>query len=178
MPSGSQHHELWQSARIPVALGLGAFSVVIGAETGDAVLAVVLAVSSILGYAVGDVLTPDLDLISIDRGESRMIRSVVFLPLVAWTTLYARIMQGMGGHRSFWSHSLLLSTLIRLCWMLFPLVALLWYLGVLPSEYAALPAVGAFIGLSVSDALHIIADRLCERRRSFFGKLARGADRC
>lgn len=171
MPSGKEHHEIWKASRPLAFISCGMLGAGMTMATGSLVDGAILGMSGMAGYLLGDLVTPDQDLVSIDRGESIAIKSVIFLPLVAWTTLYARIMQGMGGHRGFWSHSLLVSTFIRLCWFLFPVVMLLKVMGlgdILP-QYD-LNFLGVFYGLSIADALHIIADHRSDGRKKFISR--------
>ena len=49
-------------------------------------------------------IDPDLDLESLNRSEALWIKLIVFIPLIGWSTFYARIFQKWGGHRSIWTH--------------------------------------------------------------------------
>jgi len=109
-----------------------------------------------IGYMLEFFIDPDLDELGITSAEGRMIHTVVLIPLVAWTTLYAKI---IGKHRSFWSHTPVIGTLIRLCWMLFPFVALLWYWHILPNSYTPQIFLGIWLGLSMADTVHWLKDR-------------------
>jgi len=102
-------------------------------------------------------IEPDLDLHGISRAEAQWTRWIVPIPLIGWSTLYARIFRDFGSHRGVWTHGLFISTFIRLMYFGFPF---LWlyrnYFGYehdLIREFA-----GMYIGLSISDALHILAD--------------------
>ena len=172
MPSSKIHNALWRRYRSPMLLGSVSVGAVVSAATGgDLYLGTLTATSVYCGYTVGRVITPDLDLISITESEALAIKSVIFLPLVAWTTLYARIMQVLGGHRGFWSHSLILSTFIRLCWFAFPVVVVLHLVDLLPlAAQHPVVFIGLLVGLSIADALHIGADLIETNRKRFIRK--------
>ena len=171
MPNGKIHHELWMNYRVPAVTASIALVVPAYYATGSMETALTISLSSIAGYLIGIFLTPDLDLISITDSEALAIKSVVFLPLIAWSTLYARIMQVFGGHRSMWSHLPVFSTFIRLCWFSFPLVALMYFLGWLGHGQNYIPYfVGLLFGLSMSDTVHSVADFSFSLRRKFINK--------
>lgn len=102
-------------------------------------------------------IEPDLDLVGISSSEADWIKSVVGIPLVAWSTLYARCVQAFGGHRSWASHFPIISTFIRLMWFGFPFVLVFRYFWLDPLHREFL---GLFIGLSIADFWHILADWL------------------
>ncbi len=166
MPSGKVHYEIWKSYRLPAVITSAALTVPSYYTTGSAETALIISASSVVGYFIGAVVTPDSDLIGLDRGESIAIRSVVFIPYLAWSTLYARIMQGLGGHRSFWSHAPLISSFIRLCWFTFPLVVLAYFMGWLDHNYIPY-FIGVLFGLSMADTIHAAADFSSTLRRKF-----------
>lgn len=168
---------LW-SANKPLAViaafGAGAMVASMGGSVQDVVE---VGVSAIVGYLAGAIVGPDLDLVGIDHGEGRMIRSVVFIPLVAWTTLYARIIQVIGGHRSIWSHMPLLSTFIRLCWFTFPLVVLAHTNHWLGYDYTKIFG-GLLVGLTVADTVHSVADFRSTIQRKFGKRRSRRTGDC
>ena len=117
-------------------------------------------------------IDPDLDLEGLNRSEALWIRLIVFIPLIGWSTFYARIFQKFGGHRSIWTHGFIISTFIRLMFFGFPFV---WwfrdhYLDSLWREFT-----GMFIGLCISDNWHILADMMVGEM-NFFGKMTGGGN--
>lgn len=110
-----------------------------------------------IGYLLhGAGITPDLDLEGINNDEAMWINTFIFIPLVMWSTMYARAIRKFGSHRSFWSHSFVLSSFIRLMWFGFPFIMVFRYFFIDPIyvEFMAM-----LIGLSIADAYHILADK-------------------
>ena len=99
----------------------------------------------------------DLDLTGISRSEGLWIKLIIFIPLLGWSTLYARIFQGWGGHRGFWTHSFIISTFIRLLFFGFPFV---YWFRIYWQDSLWREFTGMFIGLVISDSLHTIADMI------------------
>lgn len=102
-------------------------------------------------------IEPDLDGEGINRSEALWTDSIIFIPLIGWSTLYARIFRKWGGHRSIWTHSPFLSSAIRLLYFSLPFVYVIrrYYHDTLIIEF-----LGMYIGLSISDLWHIIADMI------------------
>lgn len=165
MPDGKTHYKLWKQW-FPLAMA-GSVAAGVGTTvlTGDIVVALKVTVASAAGYVVGSVVTPDADLITIDRGEALAIKSIVFLPIIAWSTAYAKIMQAFGGHRSLWSHLPVFSTLLRMCWFALPLVLIMYWAGLVPGVDYSAYFIGLWLGLSISDAVHSGADYLSSKRK-------------
>ena len=152
MPNGKKHKKLYVKYS-PILL----IPVLISLVFGNWYFALFI----IVGYGLhAGGLTPDLDLIGINADEALWIKSVIFIPLVAWSALYARMVQGFGGHRGFLSHSLIISSAIRLLWFGFPFIVAFRYLFIDPI-YVEFIAMG--IGLSIADAIHILADRFYKK---------------
>ena len=109
-------------------------------------------------YWLGEnVVSPDLDLISISGQDGRMItfgmdvtkklRSGFFSKLIGffigiptllfsnWSSFYSYTMQFLGGHRNFWSHSLFVSTLGRMIWFNTIIAFILWFLFLHGRQY-------------------------------------------
>jgi hypothetical protein len=148
MASGKEHYIAWKRF-FPMLAG---FSFLL-ALMGYWYLSIWVVVGYLLHGKLG--ITNDLDLISINQDEAMWIRTIVLIPLVMWSTFYARIMQGLGGHRSFWSHSFGVSTFIRLMFFGFPFILVFRYFFTDPIYYEFF---GMFIGLSIADGIHIIMD--------------------
>jgi hypothetical protein len=105
----------------------------------------------VICYWLGEnIISPDLDLISINSSDGRLISfgkhvanklkkigcvgGIIgfFIGLIPfafsqWSAAYSYAMSFIGGHRSFWSHSLVLSTLIREIWFDIPFAILLYF---------------------------------------------------
>jgi uncharacterized metal-binding protein len=139
---------------LPLAVLLGA-----GLLTVNRIVAVCVP----LGYALGSIIDPDLDELGITGSEARLMKTVVLAPLIGWTSLYAVLMKPLGGHRSVWSHTPVVGTFIRLCFMSFPFVVLLHYLQ-LPMSQAPQIFIGLLAGLSIADAVHWVLDFIVYRR--------------
>lgn len=144
MPSGKVHHRLWKIGWI---------------VEGVAFMPLLLyyplvAIGSAIGYFLGQFIDPDLDLVGITSAEGRMLRKMPFVGglFVAYWTLYGAIFRKQ--HRSFWTHSYIASTIIRFAytfwWLLLFKSLPVWLYSVMP---------GVFVGMCISDGVHIWADR-------------------
>jgi len=112
------------------------------------------------GCLLGIFVNPDLDQLTIERAEWKIIK---WLPVAGWGWLmlwdvYARICK----HRGFLSHFPIVGTLGRVGYLeLWDLA--LWLARGQPAPVMVTPqqmrwALGAFIGLAVSDCLHWVMD--------------------
>jgi len=113
------------------------------------------------GYWLGNLIDPDLDLPRQTEAERQWRACVIFLPMLIWWWLYAILAKAFGGHRSFLTHAPFISTAIRMVWFLLPFILLAYLSGVfLPSvkETSLAVLAGVYIGLSISDLVHVIAD--------------------
>lgn len=142
MPSGKTHYELWKVGWTIVP------AVFMACPTNWS------AVGSIIGYGlIGQFVDPDLDLVGITSAEGRMMRKLPLIGglFVAYWTFYGFLFRGK--HRSFWTHSLFVSTAIRFLYMFW----FFWYLGWW-SPWLVEFMTGVYFGMSTSDAIHSIAD--------------------
>ena len=156
MASGEVHVQYLRDY-LKYMLTASMFIAVFGIATID-IATVRFGLALFAGYMLSFWFEPDLDQIGITRSEAMFIKYVVTIPIVAWSSLYARIMQVLGGHRSFWSHFPFISTFIRMCWFGVWVVALLWFTGILPDPRAIDVAFGVWVGMSVGDTIHYILD--------------------
>lgn len=149
MPDGKTHRKIWKFF-IPLPLLIGfAFSII-----GYWYFSIFI----LLGYLLhGLGITNDLDLIGINSDEALWIKSVIFLPLILLSTLYARIIQKLGGHRSFLSHGYIISSVIRLAWFSLPFVLIFRHFFTDPLYIEFL---GLLTGLSIADSIHTTADAI------------------
>ena len=102
------------------------------------------------GVATGLLITPDLDLAENGSYAMRMLHKIpvvgsALAGLWFWYWLpYGKLIK----HRSFWSHAPIISTLIRIAYIL-------WWFWFVPDSVIY----GAWVvGLCVADAGHIVAD--------------------
>jgi len=111
--------------------------------------------------------SPDLDLIGISRDESVWIKSIIFIPLVAMSTFYAKALQKFGSHRGFLSHGPFISSAIRLLFFGCPFVLIFRYYFADPLyvEFFAM-----WIGLSIADNWHIFFD-WCTGELNYAGRI-------
>ena len=151
MPNGRVHFELWKKgSRLAVA---GSLPVAAMAQKWY------YAPLTLVGYGLGAIIDPDLDMIQLTQAERRIIKKfgwfgylwiAYWIPYAGFCKLYAK------GHRGWLSHSYVLSTIVRLAYVGWPWV----YFGI---KYLGLPMVlnlciPIFLGLTYSDAIHIRAD--------------------
>lgn len=147
MPDGKRHIQIYKKYSSLILI-----PILISISLGYYYLSIWIFIGYLLHWAG---LTPDLDLEGIAGGESMWISSFILIPLVMWSTMYARIIRKFGSHRGFWSHSFLFSTAIRLLWFGFPFVMLFRYFFLDPLY---IEFFGMWIGLSLADSYHILAD--------------------
>jgi len=105
--------------------------------------------------------------------EGRLMRELkifgLFIVVVYFPYAYAMRFVGFGrkGHRNFFSHFPLVSTIIRVAWLLAIPLLCLWYFKVpVPYERLMYPLVAAVAGLTLSDTLHFAADMMPVRHQS------------
>lgn len=108
-----------------------------------------LAVATASGCLLGILLTPDLDVKGI-RADS-IVRDMGLIPALIWGIVWNPY-SALFPHRSFWTHSPLLGTLIRFI-----------YIGIWLGVFGLLPRPGPFVcriilGVTMSDNIHIGAD--------------------
>ena len=132
----------------------------------------------ILFYFLGEnYVSPDIDLISISGQDGRMLslgkKNFIFgifgLLFAIWSMVYSWINQFLGGHRNFWSHSLVISTIGRMIWFNIPFVVILWgvvaywgwadwYYQIYLDVYLVSLLLAQFCAWSFSDTIHLIYD--------------------
>lgn len=146
MPSGQVHLSFWKSAWfLPIAIGGAFFIPLTWAST-------CIALGILLGYGLGYFLDPDLDMVGTTSAEGRMLKiPVLGIFMVTYWTLYGAVFRK--SHRSFWTHSYVISTAIRFAYQF-------WFLLFVPSMNILIGYLlaGAFVGLCISDGVHVWAD--------------------
>jgi len=146
--NGKAHATASIVAALPVGLAVG---LALGPDVG---------LCAAGGCLAGIFVNPDLDQLTIERAEWKIIK---WLPVIGWGWLmlwdiYARVCK----HRGFLSHFPVVGTLGRLAYLeLWDLA--LWLARGKPDSVMVTPAqmrraLGAFIGLAVSDTLHWVMD--------------------
>ena len=146
MPSGRIHRRLHKSALARNSALIVA--VLVGVSVG-----VQFGILYYFGFAIHRWIDPDLDLKGYSDSEARMIQDFGLFGYVlrAYFNIYARVCYAIGGkHRGWMSHSPLLSTFIRLVWLLW------WVPFVVRVPWEAYVVVWA--GLAHADLIHILAD--------------------
>ena len=141
IPSRRVHHKLWKK-NTPNALLCAAGVFFISPIISGGVLA---------GYLLGDVVNPDLDLEGITQAEATMFE--ISKPLGYLWYWYWRP-YALLRHRHWLSHGLVISTVGRLLYLFW------WAWFIPPQRWLDIFMVGVFLGLVVSDSVHIIADIL------------------
>lgn len=152
MPDGVTHYKIYKRGTpLPVAVAFFSFFVFRDYAPPLGIL---------VGYFIGRWIDPDLDQMGATAAEGRMVNE---LPIVGWFfygwwSIYGSIFRRH--HRSFWTHYPGVSTIIRLAWG-FWWTPLLVYFGWVRNGWDTslfLLMVGVFIGQTIADALHYIAD--------------------
>ena len=140
MASGKNHDRITAGSTLPIVL--------VGWQCLPPELALMIGAGNLVG---GFYLSPDLDT------RSGPYRRWFFLQ---WIWIPYR--KFCGRHRSFWSHSPIVGTAIRVLWVLFP-ISVLGLLGFTPA--LALLAktqswyfLAFLLGLELSSLLHLLAD--------------------
>jgi len=143
MPSGNVHKKLWR-ANIPNALVCAA---------GMLFFSPVVAAGIVPGYMLGNAVEPDADLIQKTRAENEMIDRFGVLGCVwfGYWTVYGWWLRK--SHRRWFSHGLIVSTAIRFAYLFW-----WWWFLVPPMLWLDKFMLGVFIGLVVSDSVHIFSD--------------------
>jgi uncharacterized metal-binding protein len=112
------------------------------------------------GYLLGRYIDPDIDQLVVTNAEGRLLRELGLIGaiIVAFLFPYAYMSRWVGGHRSFLTHFPVISTALRLLYILVPLMMYKWSL--FENENFLLFLLGTWIGLSISDFTHWILDVL------------------
>ena len=153
MPSGKIHDQIWRVG-LDYIFYITLFVLVpISIYTGEIELIAIFS-----GYLLGSFIEPDLDQYAITTSEARLYKwfKDVGAFIVGYFTWYAYRFK----HRGI-SHYPIIGTLTRWVWMLFPFM-IYWILSgnydgflILKSKWL----VYMFVGNSISDILHIGADK-------------------
>lgn len=152
MSSGKEHKQAQTIVFIPLVVVLAIVFVM-----GYRIYSVLIA----FGYIVGYILEPDLDQVGVTRSDAALLRKWYLLPITApifmHFTVYAVIMRNFGGHRSFWSHFPVVSTVIRWVWLIAPLYLIARYFN-LQTNIPTDMAIAVIAGTSISDTIHWAMD--------------------
>ena len=155
MPSGRTHRRLWKN-NLWLAFAVSALVLVYDNQGAWLVVAFTIP----LGYLLGYLVDPDLDLMTNTEAKKRWKKTIILYPIALWWTLYALVAKRfLGGHRSFWTHFPVVSTSLRFLWLLLPFIIVGYIAGTTPLTglYMAM-LIGVLLGLSVADTVHFVAD--------------------
>jgi len=158
MPNGKIHYRNWYYAAPIAFIGGGAVFYLTG---GDLIVSMCVP----LGYFLGRWIDPDLDQVGITNAEGRMMGELKIFGAIttAWFLPYAYIMRfvaiGRKGHRNFFSHFPGVGTVIRLVWMFWAIALVFWWYR-WDYTYPLHILLGIFVGLTLADGVHYIADVL------------------
>jgi len=163
MPSGKTHNREWRRRLKICTIWLPLLSFILLEYTLSYIYpyscagshcftnSLLISIGMPLGYLLGRVITPDLDQANITVTEWDVMRwlgdfGAIF---VGYWMFYGRRMK----HRSFWSHSYVFSSFIRMLYQFW------WIVFFHPPGLVLFILFGVFVGLSVSDGIHIWLDR-------------------
>lgn len=150
---GAEHYRIYKKhylVAFVVAIVLAFFNPLVGAGFA-------------LGYfLLARYIDPDLDQISVTAAEGRMMREwkIFGVFLFMYFAPYAYIMRIFGGHRSFLTHFPVISTGIRLAYLLALPAIFIFTNNIQVPVYVLFILVGVWAGLSYADFLHWVHDVL------------------
>lgn len=148
MASGQIHQRTHKEVRwVAVIAGILTYS-----ATSEWLPSVML----LFGYWLGLYLDPDLDKKQTTIAENRWKNSYFFFWLLPWVKLYGIVSHYiLGGHRSPLTHLPGLSSAIRMVWFGFPIIFVWESLDPIITRNIL---VGIWLGLSISDSVHVAKD--------------------
>jgi uncharacterized metal-binding protein len=114
----------------------------------------------LIGFFLGRWISPDWDQISTTSDEARMVKEIPVLGIVlyAFSSVYGAIFRSM--HRSWITHFPGLSTILRLLFLFWWVIAL-YVIGIIEyQDWQWYLYMGVFCGLTISDLLHTFLDVL------------------
>src|SRR5512146_1570477 len=120
MPSGKIHYRLWRRSWWIAGAVASVGTVEILSKGMYSLL--ILPSCFLLGYGLGALIDPDLDLRTITEVEKRWQKIPFHFMFRIWWRLYAKLMSSLGGHRSFITHCPGVSSAIRMGWLILPFV--------------------------------------------------------
>ena len=162
MPSGKIHDSLWgKSRKLAVIITLLVYVLLdntlayvipyscLGSHCFSTALLISIGIP--VGYLIGKVVTPDLDLFSITSTEWYSIRKagIFGLLFVIYWMPYGYAFKGK--HRNYYSHSYVISSIIRS-------IYIFWWVAFYPVYILIFLLIGVTFGMCISDGVHIWAD--------------------
>jgi len=169
VPSGKTHTRIWKQVKkflIPASILLFIFleyTLVYVYPYSCAgrhcfTNSLLIAVGYPVGYLIGKIVTPDLDMPGITETEWAAMREAKLLGVIF--TMYWMPYGYFIPHRNFWSHSYFFSTAIRMIYLFW------WILFFRPIQLVLVILLGVYFGLASSDALHIWFDRAYKENKN------------
>ena len=145
-PSGKVHFYWWKKGRVGAIL-FGVAASLLYWSLGLGILS---------GYLLGRWIEPDLDMVQTTTSEYRAMRELKLFGvlLVCYWLPYGFIVP----HRHFLSHSPIISTIIRFVYQFWRLWIFLDKYGYMWNSAMLFGFLGLFIGLCLSDLIHIFLD--------------------
>ena len=170
MPSGQKHDDLWRKAYLaPIFASVFSFTLLeftlsyiypyscLISNLYCFTNSLLISIGIPLGYLLGRVVTPDMDMIGITKTEWDILRKGKLLGVffIMYWMPYAYLVS----HRSYLSHSYMFSSFIRMIYMFW------WVMFLHPINLVLFILFGIFFGLSVSDGIHIWADENIKEKK-------------
>lgn len=140
-------------------------------------------------YFLGErYISPDLDLLSLSDSDGRFLRLrkvniVLGLFGLFWVILWLIYAWLINKHRSFFSHGLIVGTVLRMAWLSIPFLFIINWIATLNGwtideywyqfycEYYLIDLLlGMFFGLLLSDCIHILLDSEFAKNRLYISK--------
>jgi len=180
-------HYLWYKRSIIISVPLSVLYTIILVPYSAIINPYLFLAFYLINYGLGSIVEPDLDQMGLTSSEGRMLRgskhvSKIFGFLgafwVMWWFLYAYVISLVGGHRSKYSHSLFLSTAIRMIWFNIPIILIMflikqyygwddWYNQFYLDVWLYPYLLGQFLAWSLSDSCHLLLDTEWSKNRLY-----------
>lgn len=139
-----------------------------------------------VNFALCEYIDPDLDLLGLTKSEGDVLRTFRAIHLgflgalfISWSFIYAYIALLFGGHRSWFSHGIIVGTIGRMIWFNIPFAMIYWFMvnysisnwGTPPFSDIGINYFWAniwlkpyiitqFIAWSIGDGVHLIGDNI------------------
>jgi hypothetical protein len=171
LSDGKTHYLYWKKFRI-LSLVTAILATILYWWFFDNILnTFIIFISIILGFQIGQILTPDMDQVQIGSEESKMMNKLGIFGVIytMYFLPYAYFMRFIGfkrkGHRSAFSHLPGFSTAFRMIWILLIPICLMIYYNYPLTDWMACGIIGTWLGISESDFLHYILDKFSTKKK-------------